>query len=127
MRRARPLCGGILASIGLALLAAAGVPPAAGAAVDHSTWDALLHRYVSVEGLVDYAAVADERAALDGYRRSLSGVDAAALPRSEQLAFWINAYNACVFTGVLDHYPLKSVKQVNGFFDKARYPVGGDR
>ena len=83
-----------------------------------------MHRYVNGAGLVDYRALRErDRAALDGYLASLAEVDAARLPREEQLALWINAYNACVFAGVLDRYPVRSVKNVMGFFDRIRYQI----
>ena len=93
--------------------------------IDHAAWDGLLRRFVS-EGLVDYAGLKQERGVLDRYLKQLGGVDPAQLgSREEQLAFWINAYNACVFTGVLERYPLKSVKEVKGFFDGLRYQIAG--
>ncbi len=57
---------------------------------------------------------------------SLQSVPVAQLPsKPAQLACWINAYNACVFRGVLDHQPLKSVRDVKGFFEKITYRVAG--
>jgi hypothetical protein len=94
-------------------------------AVDQDAWDRLLRRYVA-EGLVNYAGLKEEREPLDRYLLRLREVKVARLPsREERLAFWINAYNACVLKGVLDHYPLKSVRNVRGFFGRMLYPVGG--
>lgn len=101
--------------------------PFAGAreAVDHSAWDVLLHRHVR-DGAVDYQGLAADRQALDAYLTTLRGVDVYQLPnRDNQLVFWINAYNASVITGVLDHYPLRSVKDIDGFFETIRYRVAG--
>ncbi len=98
---------------------------AAEPAVDHAPWDALLHRYVR-GGLVNYAGVKTDRAVLNAYLASLATIDPAQLPsKNAQLAFWINAYNASVFTGVLDHLPIRSVRDVKGFFDGIRYQIGG--
>ncbi len=36
--------------------------------------------------------------------------------QEEKLAFWINAYNIMAVKMVLDHYPLKSIKDVAGLF-----------
>ena len=105
-------------------LAVAGAADSAPRDADHAPWDRLLHRYVHA-GLVDYHGLATERAVLDQYLASLQDVDPATWPsRQAQAAFWINAYNACVIAGVLDHQPLASVKDVKGFFDKVRYPIG---
>jgi hypothetical protein len=98
----------------------------AAAEVDHSTWDQLLKRHVS-RGLVDYKGLQAERRLLDQYLDELEAVDVDTLPSKEaKLTFWINAYNALVVKGVLDHDPLKSVKDVDGFFDKTRYRVANE-
>ncbi|MBI3320504.1 MAG: DUF547 domain-containing protein [Candidatus Omnitrophica bacterium] len=92
---------------------------------DQAAWDGVLQRYVA-EGLVDYDGLRADRASLDRYLASLSAADPSRWPSQEaRLAFWINAYNACVFKGVLDHFPVKSVKEVRGFFDRLRYQVAG--
>ena len=100
------------------------VPGVRAQAVDHAGWEGLLRRHVQ-NGLVDYQGVKQEEAQLNQYLASVQGVQVAQLPKDAQLAFWINAYNACVFRGVLDHQPLKSVRDVKGFFDKLTYRVGG--
>jgi hypothetical protein len=42
------------------------------------------------------------------------------LNRNEQLAFWVNLYNAATVKLILDHYPLKSIRniRVGGRFGK---------
>ncbi len=93
------------------------------ATVDHAAWDAFLARYRSVDGAgmarVDYAAVtpADD-AALDAYVDALEATDTRALAGPEQLAFWINLYNAATVDLVLQHYPVDSIREIEGgFFD----------
>jgi hypothetical protein len=103
------------------------VLPAAAHAVDHRAWDGILRRYVDEAGLVRYDELRADRQALEGYLASLAVVETTHLEPKEQMAFWINAYNACVFKGVLDHPGIASVKEVKGFFDALRYPVGGER
>jgi hypothetical protein len=97
-------------------LAVADTASAAGAVPDraHGAWTNLLRRYVS-EGLVDYAGLKRGRSELDAYLRSLESVERAELeawPRADQLAFWINAYNAYTVKLVLDHYPLRSIRSI---------------
>lgn len=112
----------VLAGLVVCLSAAAA---ASGSSVDHAVWDQLLQRHVR-EGLVDYDGIKAQHAALDGYLATLGGVVLAELPsREAQLALWINAYNACVIRGVLHHQPLRSVKEVVGFFTRRRYRVAG--
>lgn len=60
--------------------------------VDHSAFDRLLKAHV-VNGLVDYDAFQADPA-FAGYLRLLAATNPSALPRNDQLALWINAYNA---------------------------------
>lgn len=48
------------------------------------------------------------------------------MTREEQIAFYINAYNACCIKGILDHYPVKSPKDIPGFFDQLKFAVAGE-
>ena len=68
--------------------------------IDHSTWDALLQKYVNQRGMVKYAALKSNAAdmqVLDSYLKHLSSArvePATAANRNDQLAFWINSYKA---------------------------------
>ena len=42
-------------------------------------------------------------------------------------AFYINAYNILVIKNVVDHYPINSPKDVDGFFDKIKHDVAGEK
>ena len=93
--------------------------PAATAEIDHSAWAAFQDRsLVVVEGdanLVAYGAVIPaDRAALADYIATLEAVPISAYARDEQMAFWINLYNALVVRLVLDHYPVPSVFEIAG-------------
>jgi hypothetical protein len=83
--------------------------------IDHSSYDALLQKYVDRRGLVAYArwkANAEDRAALDAYLSHLGEADPDR-PASRQatLAYWINAYNALTIKGILDVYPTTSIRK----------------
>ena len=86
--------------------------------VDHSAWDRLLKRYV-VQGdtgvnLVRYSQVShQDKAKLDGYLQRLQQVEVRSLRRGEQLAYWINLYNALTVQLVLEHYPVDSIKDID--------------
>lgn len=87
--------------------------------VDHGAWDRLLGRYVSLDadGLArfDYGAVTgDDEDALADYIDTLSDTDVDGLNRAEQMAFWLNAYNAVTVAVVLEDYPVDSIKEVRG-------------
>jgi len=111
----------------LAAAATAGAAATAAAAAGPATpaWDRALQRHQRDGGL-DYAALETDRGDLDAFLASLAGVEPGRLGRDEQLAFWINAYNAVVAHFVLERYPgIESVKKVDGFFDRFTYPVAG--
>lgn len=85
--------------------------------VDHTSWDTILESYISVgtDGVnrFDYGGVsAADAAALDAYLERLSGTAPSRLSRSEQLAYWINLYNALTVRTVIAHYPVKSILKV---------------
>lgn len=90
---------------------------AATATIDHDALDRLLGRYVrrgpDAIARFDYAGVTPtERAVLDAYIRSLEAVPISAYARPEQLAFWINLANALTIRRVLEHYPVKSIRDI---------------
>ena len=79
--------------------------------VDHSVFDRLLRTYVDDDGWVNYKAwKAQDEETLRNYLKSLGKVDPDSLGRAEKLAFWINAYNALTIQGILEFYPLKSIR-----------------
>jgi hypothetical protein len=87
--------------------------PAAPTAVDHSAYDRLLKKYVSAKGFVNYKGLKADEAAFNQYLAQISkNPPAANASKPEQMAFWINAYNAFTLRLILDHYPLKSIKDI---------------
>ena len=92
---------------------AAGTLTAPTGTVDHGAFDRLLKKYVNAQGLVNYKGLKADQAALNQYLALLSkNPPAATAPKAEQMAFWINAYNAYTIRLILDHYPLKSIKDI---------------
>jgi len=84
----------------------------------HAAWSALLGKHVVViEGgkasQVRYAGFARDRAALEAYLDSLSGVSEAQFngwSKAQRMSFLINAYNAYTVEKILTRYPdLKSI------------------
>lgn len=87
--------------------------------IDHGAWDGFLGRYVRTDAAgvnrVAYGAVTDaDRAALDAYIAALAAVDVPSLSGDEQLAYWINLYNAATVDLVLEHYPVDSIRDIGG-------------
>lgn len=90
------------------------------ATIDHAAWQELLDGYVVASesglNLVDYAGLAGrpaDRAKLGGYLDYLQGVDPLAYSRAEQMAYWINLYNAVTVQVVLSEYPVDSIKEIH--------------
>ncbi|GAA0872121.1 DUF547 domain-containing protein [Gangjinia marincola] len=93
--------------------------------VDHSAWTSLLQKHVNAEGLVDYKGFLKDREALDAYLTKLSSLTPDDTWKVEELlAYYINLYNAYTVDLILDHYPLKSIKDIDGAWTKALVPVG---
>ncbi len=78
---------------------------------DHRLFDEVLKAHVR-SALVDYPALkTDER--LPRYLAQLAAADPTTLTtRNEQLAFWINAYNAYTLKLVADHYPVAGIREI---------------
>jgi Protein of unknown function, DUF547 len=102
-------------------------------AQESKTYDELLDLYVR-DGEVYYRAVKSDRGKLDTWVNQLANAAPDKLSRDEQIAFWINAYNALVLRTVIDHYPIagraaaypqKSIRQVSGAFERLTHRVGG--
>ena len=88
------------------------------ATIDVSIWDRLLKTYLqpAASGVdtFDYAAVtAEDRAALKSFLQALSAVPISTYNRAEQMAYWINLYNALTIDVVLDHYPVDSIRDID--------------
>ncbi len=81
---------------------------------DHSIFDRLLKKHVSQSGQVDYQSFTQDRTLLRQYLRSLGNVspDTISWSKEEQLAYWINLYNAFTTELILNHYPLESIKDI---------------
>jgi hypothetical protein len=83
--------------------------------IDHSVFDAILKDVVADER-VDYAKVKSKHAPqLQQYLDSLAAVDVPALPRDEQLAYYINLYNATMLNAVTDRDPAAFKPSDNDF------------
>ena len=81
--------------------------------VSHAPLDQLLQKYVDEQGMVNYQGLKGERSKLKSYLGSLeSNSPASSWSKNEQLAYWINAYNAYTLDLVLEHYPVKSIKDI---------------
>lgn len=93
--------------------------------VDHTAWDKILKMYVDANGDVNYKGLKDNREELKKYLKYLSAMQ----PNDdwsvqELLAFYINVYNAYTVDLIIENYPVKSIKDINGAWTKAIVPIG---
>jgi len=93
--------------------------------IDHSKYQQFLNTYLFSTprgiNLVAYARVDQKgKQLLNSYINDLAGLDITQYQRNEQLAFWINLYNALTLRVVLEHYPVKSIRDINigGWFSR---------
>jgi hypothetical protein len=85
-----------------------------GAAPTHEAFTSLLKKHVSVNGQVNYKGFMKDSVALNQYLKVLSSStpNSRTWSKQEQMAFWINAYNAFTIKLILKHYPVKSIKDI---------------
>ncbi len=94
-------------------------------------YDKSLRMYVEeATGFVDYFSWGKDRAALDAYVKwgiqSLTIKIYSEWSRSEKISFWINLYNALTIQAILDHYPVGSIREIEGVWDKKSIGVMGN-
>lgn len=82
--------------------------------MDFEVWNALLQQYVNEHGQVDYQAWKTEQPqTLKSWLNSLESISfESSLTRQEQLALWINLYNAFMVATILERYPIDSIRPV---------------
>ena len=90
------------------------------ATIDHGSWQEILDGYVRTDdsgvNLFDYAALssnAGDTAKLSAYIDRLQRLDPLTCSRAEQMAYWINLYNAVTVRVVLSEYPVDSIKEIH--------------
>ena len=84
-------------------------------ALDHSAFDALVKKHISTEGFVNYSAFKKDESALDAYLNQLSSnAPSSSWSDDEQLAYWINAYNAFTIKLILKNHPVSKIIDLDG-------------
>lgn len=110
--------------------AKAGVP-------SHEAWDKMLKKYVNNAGWVDYKGIIKDKTAFESYLALLSSnPPEKSWSAADKEAYWINAYNAFTVKLIIDHYPVKSIKdigpkhqivRINTPWQKKFFKIGGKR
>ena len=106
-------------------------------APSHEIYTRLLKKNVTSEGIVNYKGFIKDSVEFNKYLRILSSTPPAKTwTRNEQMAYWINAYNAFTIKLIANYYPVKSIKDigsnlqipfVNTPWDIKFFSIGKDR
>lgn len=92
-----------------------------------SSATAFLKRYVNKTGEVNYRAIQRNPQQLDNLLQDIATYDTKAKASQADLyAFYLNAYNILVIGEIVENYPLASVQDMPGFFDKKQMLVAGE-
>lgn len=115
---------------------ATGAPPRdAKNTFSHAEFDAVVKKFVNKTGRVDYGGLRLDHAQLDKYLGQLAQTspvnDKSLFPNKwHKLAYWVNAYNACVLKQVIDRNITESVgdslPNQAQFFVLNRFEIGGE-
>ncbi len=94
-------------------------------AFNHSIWNSLLKENVSNKGNVNYEGFRQQKQAIREYITSLG----AQMPEEswsleDQLAYWMNAYNAMTVDLILRNLPLKSIKDIDKPWNQRLWKLG---
>lgn len=87
--------------------------------INHGPWNDILQKYISRDETIrlhrfDYQGVsASDRQKLQQYLSSLQKTKISQYNRAEQMAFWINLYNAATVKVILDHLPVDSILDID--------------
>ena len=89
----------------------------------------VLDTYVDDSGLVDYEGLQANREPLDAYIADLAALDDATYDswtEDEQIAYWVNAYNAITLMSIVDQEPIRpSIKDIPGVWRIRRHNIYG--
>ena len=89
---------------------------------DHKLFDNIVKNHVS-DGVVNYPAIAEE-STFSQYLNELAK-PLVTKSRDEQLAFWINGYNALAIRGILDGRSPSTFFGRVGYFKNTKYTIAG--
>lgn len=86
--------------------------------ISHQAWQEFLDRHVTTNdekiNLVDYAHInTKELDLLKDYIKQMSQIDIDNYNRHEQLAYWINIYNALTVQIITEYYPVANIQEIN--------------
>ena len=86
--------------------------------ISHQAWQNFLDKHVVTNeehiNLIDYAHLSQQDLKLlKDYVKAMSLIDIDNYNRQEQLAYWINLYNALTVQTVANYYPIANIQEIN--------------
>jgi hypothetical protein len=86
--------------------------------ISHDEWQQFLEKNVITNdehiNLIDYKKLDKKDVALlKDYIKRMSEIDISNYNRQEQLAYWINLYNALTVSTVANYYPVANIQEIN--------------
>ena len=112
------------------------------AVFSHKKFNTLLSSYVSEDGLINYGAIKAKPLTLYSYLEEIAELKLALLKEmdeGEQIAFYINAYNALTIKSIVENYPIQStlseklqefpknsIRQIKGVWKKNKHHLHGE-
>ncbi len=85
--------------------------------IDHGKWQLILEDYLIADhesgvNRVDYEALIDDKALLEEYISAMAKIDPREYKKDEQMAYWINLYNALTVLLIVNEYPTQSITKL---------------
>jgi hypothetical protein len=100
----------------------------------YAAWTVLVEKHVDKQGMVDYKEFIKDTQDLRNFLNLLSAnPPGPKWTKEDQIAYWLNAYNAFTIKLIVDHYPVKSIKDlgpkhqiifINTPWDKKFFKIG---
>ncbi len=96
-----------------------------GQGFDYKDYASFLKKYVSEKGNVNYDKIKASKAELDVLIAQFEKIQPAeSWSKNDKMAYYINLYNVNTIKVVIDNYPTKSIKNINGAWDKKFISLG---
>lgn len=90
--------------------------------INHDLWADVLSLYLFTDSKMNTRGFAygqvtpDNKVKLQQYLQHLQGINPKEYSKNEQLAYWVNLYNALTINLILEHYPVDSIKDIGDGF-----------
>jgi len=88
--------------------------------------DSFMKKWVK-NGKIDYKRLKENPEEMDSLLKTIEKISLEKALEEEKKAFYINSYNLLVISQIVKFFPLRSALDKNGFFDKFRHTVAGER